>query len=223
MDTDAIYQVAKHYRQWYLEDRPTASSYAYSMLDPQVMAPFLQKVYARLLRNRRYFLKVEDAGWGRTEPFYKWLRNYFDTTNVQDPDGRSSMMGRPTPISSVEEGLLHLENKFKQEFAAQDTMLVREKERIEQFQAMNGEDQDCYWSYTGPGGGQALHSINTKSVGYDGVMHDNIAQQLDYHRKHVQNPTAMYGALFNKQEAMALKRAQIPDWGRATQPKWFGY
>lgn len=215
--------IAKNIRQWFLEDRPEATSYAYAMTDPQVLAPFLEKVYARLLRNRRYFLELKDAGWKRDEPFYKWLRRYFDTTNPQNPDKRGAFTGRPHPIQSLEEGETHLTTKFNEEFAAQDTMLVREKERIETYMAMNGEDDDCHWSYTGPGGGQYLHAVNTKSVGYDGVTHDNLAHQLQYHRTHNQNPTAMYGALFEKQEAIAQHMMGVPNMGHTHQGEWLGF
>ena len=119
--------IAKNYRQWFLEDRPTASGYAYAMMDPQVLVPILQKVYARLVRNRRYYLKLEDAGWGRDQPFYKWLRRYFDMTDVQTPNQSGALSGIPKPLLSIEDGLRHLFNKFDEEFAAQDTMLVREK------------------------------------------------------------------------------------------------
>jgi hypothetical protein len=181
------------------------------MLDPKIMVPILEKVYARLLRNRRYFLKVQDAGWGRDQPFYKWLRRYFDMTDIQHPNESGAFSGIPRPISSVEEGLEHFFNKFDEEFAAQDTMLVREKERMDRFEAMNGEDKDCYWSYMGPGGGQHLHSVVTKSVGPDGVFHDNQEQHYLYNRKFNANPTSMYGMLFRKQEQAILGKSGIPE------------
>jgi hypothetical protein len=215
--------IANNIRQWFLEDRPTATSYAFAMTNPQVLVPFLEKVYARLFRNRRHFLEIGDAGWKRDEPFYGWLRGYFDTTDPQHPDKSGALSFIPRPIQSIDEGVQHLTNKFDEEFAAQDTMLIREKERIETYLAMNGEDNDCHWSYTGTGGGQYLHSINTKSVGYDGITHDNLAQQLWHHRKHNQNPTAMYGALFLKQDAIGHQLMGTPDMGRAAQGDWLGF
>lgn len=222
-DSDSYLSIAKNLRQWFHEDRPTASAYAAAMLDPQILVPFLRIVYTRLFRNRRYYLTLESAGWGRDQPFYKWLRRYFDTTDVQNPDQSGLLSGRPQPIRSTTDGMTHLKNKFEQEFAAQDTMLIREKERLDTFAAMNGEDNDCYWSYTGPGGGQYLHSVQTKSVGYDGIGHDNQAHDLWYRREHTANPTAMYGALLRKQEAVAQKKTGVPDFGRASQGAWLGF
>jgi len=216
--SDPYTAIARDFRQWFLEDRPTASDYAYAMMDPQILVPVLKKVYARLLRNRRYYLKIEDAGWGRDQPFYKWLRRYFDTTDVQVPNQSGAFNGIPRPLESVGDGLRHLMNQFDAEFAAQDTMLVREKERMDKFEAMNGEDKDCYWSYMGPGGGQHLHSVVTKSVGPDGVFHDNTEQHYLYNRKFNANPTALYGMLLRRQEQAALQKSGIPrtlgDYGR---------
>lgn len=223
MASDPYLSIAKNLRQWFHEDRPTASAYAAAMLDLAILVPFLQTVYARLFRNRRYYLTLESAGWGRDQPFYKWLRRYFDTTDAQNPDRLSVLSGRPQPIRSIADGIQHLNNKFDQEFAAQDTMLVREKERLDTFMAMNGEDNDCYWSYTGPGGGQYLHSIQTKSVGYDGVDDDNQAHKLWYHREHTNNPTAMYGALLRKQEAIAQQKAGGPYFNNLAPNKWMGF
>lgn len=223
MSTQEYVQIAKNLRQWYLEDRPQASSYAYTMATPQILAPFLETVYARLLRNRRYFLKLKDVGWGREDPFYKWLRRYFDTTDFQHPDQSGVLIDRPAPLLSIEEGLRHLTNKFKEEFAAQDTMLVREKERLDTYMAMNGEDNDCHWSYTGPGGGQFLHPVNTKSVGYDGVDHDNVASELWYHREHTDNPTSLYGTLLRQQEALAQRDQNMRDFSHTVQTSWLEF
>ena len=220
--SDPYTSIAKNIRQWFREDRPHATSYAYAMTEPKVLAPFLEKVYARLLRNRKHFLELQHAGWARDEPFYKWLLRYFDMTDPQNPDKRSLVTGRPQPLQSVQEGLMHLQHVFDTEFAAQDTMLIREKDRLETYMAMNGDDNDCHWSYTGPGGGQHLYSINTKSVGYDGVSHDTLENKLWYQRHRQQDPTAMYGAVFTQQKAIAYNRMDADVRGSASNA-WLGF
>ena len=201
--------IAKNYRQWYLEDHPNASAFAYSMLDPSVLVPLVETMYTRLVRNRQRYVKLDDMEWGRDQSLYKWLVHYFDTTDVQNPDGRSLMSGVPHPLSSIEEAVRHFLNQFNS-YAAQDTMLIREKQRLDLLQVMNGEDNDCYWSYTGPGGGQYLHSIQNKSVGPDGVAQDKTEQEYLFTRNLVQNPASYHGTRFRKQEQLSISKNGLP-------------
>ncbi len=204
--SNQLVETAKNYRQWYLEDRPTASAYAYAMLDPEVLVPVLTLFYTRLLRNRTYYLRVEDVEWGRTQALYKWIQNYFDTTDPQTP-GATTLSNQPLPLTSVAAGKEHLLHTFNREFGLVDTYHVREKRRLDTFAAMNGEDDDCYWSYMGPTGGAHLRPLVLKDTGPDGVAMDAQSEQYLYNRKFNQNPAALYGQLYRAEEAAANERA----------------
>lgn len=200
-----LYAIAKNYRQWFLEDRPTASGYAYAMVDPDVLVPVLQVIYSRLLRNRTYYLRVEDVEWGRDQSLYKWIRAYFDATDPQNPNTVGFLTGNPDPLTSIEAGQRHLIDTFNAEFGLEDTYHVREKRRIDTFKSMNGEDDDCYYSYMGPVGGAHLRPLVIKDVGPDGVAMDAQSEEYLYNRNFNQNPVAMYGKVFRMQEEAATQ------------------
>jgi hypothetical protein len=199
-DFEYLLEVAKNIRQWYLEDNPHASAYAYTMTNPTVLKHFLLLVSKRLMRNRTYYMRVQDIEWGRTQAFYNWFHTYLDTTDPEYPDKRHMMTGESKPLLSVQDGMHHMVNKFKEEFAAQDTMHVREEQRLRRWNMMNGQDRDMYYSYTGPTGGPHLRPITTKSVGPDGVWADTQEADTSYKYRLVNTAASLHGQNFRQVE-----------------------
>lgn len=212
---EIFFTLAQTIRQWYLEDVPSASGFVHAMLDPNVFAPLLELMYLRFDRNRREYLEIEDAGWGRNQSIYKWIAHYFTTTNPQYPDSTHIQSGVPNPLTTIEQGTQHFLTRFEQELAVEDTMTVRETDRVERYAAMCGEDNDCPWHYMGSGYGPTLHSMVTKQVGNAGINADLMAHKTRYAREFINNPTAQYGLAFQQAQDAASRAAGNDRYGLA--------